>query len=295
MKRDGPGRRFSNDIPPVAAILSEAYRDCCHGNKSNPLHELLYILCSLQTNETLYLSSYRRLRASFPTIQDLMDAEEREIAAAIEIGGLSRQKARVIRQILAKLETDFGRPTFAPLQKFSDEDCEAYLLSLPGVGKKTARFVMMYSLRREVFPVDSNCWRICRRLGWVRATRPDKSCSPKDMDRLQLRIPPNLRFALHVNMVSHGRECCLPSRPACEVCCIRKYCRTGRRELDHRAGRTAIGSATRPRGGGLHGGDSRNAPCTAVEALNWPTVCLSSLRTPRFSNCWRVRSAPGAR
>lgn len=232
MKGGEPSLHFSNDIATVAAILSAAYGDHRHGNKSNPLHELLYILCSLQTNETLYLSSYRRLWAAFPTVQDLADAEEREIAGAIEIGGLSRQKANVIKQILAKLETDFGKPTLAPLRDSSDADCEAYLLSLPGVGKKTARCVMMYSLGRKVFPVDSNCWRICRRLGWVRATRPDKSCSPRDMDRLQLRIPPNLRFALHVNMVSHGRECCLPSRPACEVCCIRKYCKTGKREFN---------------------------------------------------------------
>lgn len=225
MKSNKSSRRFSKHVAPVAAILSQAYNDYCHGNKSNPLHELLYILCSLQTNETLYKSTYKRLRTSFPKIEDLANAKEREIAATIEIGGLSRQKAKVIKQILTKLDADFGKPTLSPLQEFDDTDCEAYLLSLPGIGKKTARCVMMYSLRREVFPVDSNCWRICRRLGWVRATRPDKSCSPRDMDRLQLHIPPHLRFTLHVNMVSHGRAYCLPSRPMCEACCIRGYCK----------------------------------------------------------------------
>jgi hypothetical protein len=94
--------------------------------------------------------------------------------------------------------------------------------------------VMMYSLGRNVFPVDSNCWRICRRLGWVRATRPDRSCSPRDMDRVQAAIPANFRFSLHVNLVSHGRSCCLPSTPHCESCCIQHFCGTGRRKIASR-------------------------------------------------------------
>lgn len=233
MKGRRHSRCLSKDIALVATVLSKEYRDHSHGNKANPLHELLYILCSLQTNETLYLTSYRQLRTLFPSMDELAKANEHKIAAAIETGGLSRQKARVIKQTLVKLKTDFGKPTLAPLREFTDADCEAYLLSLPGIGKKTARCVMMYSLRRDVFPVDSNCWRICRRLGWVRTTRPNRSCSPKDMDRLQLRIPPDLRFSIHVNMVSHGRVCCLPARPACGVCCIRKYCKTGRAKLGY--------------------------------------------------------------
>jgi endonuclease III len=213
----------------IARILSSQYGDHAHANKVNPLSELLFILCSLQTNEDLYKASYARLRARFPSFRLLADASEDEIAGTIELGGLARQKARVIRQILSRLTADFGTPTLAPLRSMSDTKCEDYLLALPGVGKKTARCVMMYSLGRSVFPVDSNCWRICRRLGWVRATRPDKSCSPRDMDRLQAGIPIHLRFKLHVNMVSHGRFCCLPANPRCEFCGLRQYCRKWKR------------------------------------------------------------------
>jgi endonuclease III len=217
------------NVEHVALALSEAYGDHTHGNKANPLRELLFIICSLQTNEALYQSTYASLMSRFPTFRQLAAASEREIAAAIIRGGLAEQKARTIRAVLSRLVSDFGVPSLSPLHNMSDSECETYLQSLPGVGRKTARCVMMYSLGRETFPVDSNCWRICRRLGWVRPTRPDKSCSPRDMDRVQARVPPNLRLSLHVNLVSHGRVCCLPSSPLCESCCIREYCRTGQR------------------------------------------------------------------
>lgn len=218
--------RFKN-VEAVARALSDCYSDDLHGNKANPLRELLFIICSVQTNEALYRSTYTKLMAAFPTFARLADATEKEIASEIAHGGLSRHKARTIKAILARLACDFGNPTLRPLRQMSDAECEEYLESLPGVGRKTARCVMVYSLRRLVFPVDSNCWRICRRLGWVRPTRPDKSCSPKDMNRVQAGIPPALRLSLHVNLVSHGRATCLPSIPLCESCCIRTFCRTG--------------------------------------------------------------------
>lgn len=215
-------------VEEVASALAEQYGDYAHGNKANPLSELLFILCSLQTNERLYRSTYTNLRRKFPKFRMLANASEAEIAEVIEHGGLSRQKARIIFQIIAKLDSDFGSPTLAPMRAMSDTECEEYLVGLPGVGKKTARCVMMYSLGRDVFPVDSNCWRVCRRVGWVRPTRPDKSCSPRDMDRVQAGVPPPLRFSLHVNLVSHGRSCCLPAVPRCGTCCISQYCKTGK-------------------------------------------------------------------
>jgi endonuclease III len=73
--------------------------------------------------------------------------------------------------------------------------------------------------------VDEHCWRISTRLGWIRRTRKNRSGSPRDEDRLQDRIPPSLRFSLHVNMISLGREYCVSQRPRCEACPINAYCR----------------------------------------------------------------------
>jgi endonuclease III len=228
--------RYFRNVDRVARVLSERYGDHAHGNKMNPLRELLFIICSVQTNESLYQSTYATLISRFPTFYQLAKAQEAEIASAIRRGGLAQQKAQTIRAILSRLESDFGIPTLSPLRAMGDTECQEYLESLPGVGRKTARCVMMYSLGRDVFPVDSNCWRICRRIGWVRPTRPDTSCSPRDMNRVQAGIPPHLRFSLHVNLVSHGRTCCSPSAMQCDRCPIWQLCRTGRRTMAYRDG-----------------------------------------------------------
>jgi len=218
-------KAYSPNVEKIAAVLARRYRDWDHYNRRNPLEELLFILCSIQTNEELYRQTFSAMRRHFPTFESLADATESEIASAMVNGGLSKQKARKIKQLLSDVTARFGRPTLAPLKQLADDERERFLISLLGVGKKTARCVMMYSLGSQVFPVDLHCWRICRRLGWVRPTRLDKSCSPKDMDRLQTKIPPSLRFSLHVNLVSLGRDICTTRQPKCSTCPIRRYCR----------------------------------------------------------------------
>lgn len=215
---------YPSTIWKVAVALKNRYRDFNHYNLKNPLDELLFIICSTKTGEASYRSTYRSLKETFPTHLQIAEAPAEYIARPIVSGGLSNQKAKAIRDLLDVIMAKFGEPTLNPLRKMSDEEAEAFLLSLPGVGKKVARCVMMYSLGRQVFPVDTHCWRIARRLGWVRPTQKDKHCAPRDMDRLQAKIPPELRYSLHVNMISLGREICTPTFPRCDECPITVLC-----------------------------------------------------------------------
>ncbi|MEW8232442.1 MAG: hypothetical protein AB2745_19125 [Candidatus Thiodiazotropha endolucinida] len=216
---------YAQNAKEIARALNMRYHDWDHYNRKNPLDELLFILCSIQTNEDLYRDTFNALRQTYPTFESIANAPDKDIATTISNGGLSKQKARKIKHILSEIIERFGKPTLAPLKRMKDSEREQFLTSLLGVGKKTARCVMMYSLGSQVFPVDIHCWRICRRIGWVRPTRPNKSCSPKDMDRLQSKVPPELRFSLHVNMVSLGREICATQSPKCSICPIQKYCK----------------------------------------------------------------------
>jgi len=208
----------------VAAALKIRYCDFNHYNLKEPLDELLFIICSTKTGEASYRGTYRSLKQTFPTHYQIAEAPAEYIARPIASGGLSNQKAKAIREIYDALAEKFGEPTLKPLRKMGDKEAEAFLLSLPGVGKKVARCVLMYSLGRQVFPVDTHCWRIARRLGWVRPTQKDKHCTPRDMDRLQSKIPPELRHSLHVNMISLGRGICTPNAPRCVECPISGCC-----------------------------------------------------------------------
>jgi len=216
--------KYPPNIWDIAAALKARYRDFNHHNLKNPLDELLFIICSTRTGEAGYRDTYRSLKQTFPTHLQVAEAPAEYIARPMVSGGLSNQKSKAIREIYDVLVEKFGGPTLAPLRKISDEEAETFLLSLPGVGKKVARCVMMYSLGRQVFPVDTHCWRIARRLGWVRPTQKDKHCAPRDMDRLQSKIPPELRHSLHVNMISLGREICTPRAPQCDGCPIAADC-----------------------------------------------------------------------
>lgn len=216
--------KYPAAVGEVAATLKYRYHDFDHYNLKEPLDELLFIICSTKTEEASYRNSFRALKESFPTHLMIAEAPAEYIARTIVKGGLSNQKAKVIRNLLAAVVARFGEPSLEPLRAMSDKEAEAFLLSLPGVGKKIARCVLMYSLDRQVFPVDTHCWRIARRLGWVRPTQKDRHCAPRDMDRLQSKIPPEFRYSLHVNMISLGREICVANRPKCEECPIAAWC-----------------------------------------------------------------------
>jgi endonuclease III len=223
--RDSARSRYPAAVREVAATLVARYADFDHYNLKNPLDELLFIICSTKTAESSYRTTFDKLKEAFPTPRDLAEAPAEYIAKPIAGGGLSGKKSRSIRALLDAITARFGAPTLEPLRDMNDRDAEAFLTTLPNVGKKVARCVLLYSLGRQVFPVDTHCWRIARRLGWVRRTQKDGRCTPRDADRLQAKIPPELRFSLHVNFISLGREVCTASKPDCTACPIAIWCR----------------------------------------------------------------------
>lgn len=217
--------KYAHSVTEVAEILQKKYRNFIHHNKRNPLDELLFIICSIKRSEKVYLASFKALKRAFPSHKALLEAPTHEISSILASAGLQNQKALMIRQTLVAITEQFGRPTLNPLKKMSDAECEQFLLGLHGIGRKVAHCVMMYSLGRQVFPVDSNCWRISCRLGWMKSSpKSNGYCSDKEMTLLEAKIPSHLRFSLHVNMVSHGREICKVQNPYCHECVIGYYC-----------------------------------------------------------------------
>jgi endonuclease III len=222
-------------LPEIARKLRSRYADFDHFNKRNPLDELIFIICSVQTTEVSYKRTFRALRDEFRTFEHLNEAPAEYLARPLKAGGLSAQKSKSLRTIFDSITETFGKLSLSPLKDYPNAECETFLTSLPGVGKKVARCVMMYSLGRQVFPVDTHCWRIARRLGWIRSSSSDGHCSNRDMDRLQDKIDPEWRFSLHVNFISLGRDFCTAIKPDCSACPISEHCRkVGVKKLSYR-------------------------------------------------------------
>ncbi len=231
------------DPDAVARALSRCFGLPTLGNKRNPLDELLYVVLSVRTPPSSYQEGYLRLRRDFPRWDYLVDADVSDIAA-ITRGGLQRKKADQIRGIARKIRQAFGRVTLAPLRRMGDRQAEEFLLSLPGVGVKTARCVLIYSLDREAFPVDTHCLRVVRRLGWIDPAAP---LTRALADQIQDLIPRALRKTLHVAMIALGRTICLPRVPACVRCPILVHCPTGSlRLMETGSGHSAFPKAQAP-------------------------------------------------
>lgn len=191
-------------------------------NKADPLDEAIYIVLSFQTDLDRFKAVWRELRAAFPTWEQVAEASLPRLVDVLRIGGLQEQKARTIRRLLSAVKQESGTYSLDLLNGMSDDEAERFLTRLPGLSWKAARCVLLYSLDREVFPIDANTFRIFKRVGVL---------GPKSIyrrrglhDGLQKAIEPSRRKPFHVNLVVHGQRTCLPRRPLCYGCVARVIC-----------------------------------------------------------------------
>lgn len=199
----------------------KVYGSSRHYNRKDPLEELVFIILSAQTESYLYRQTFKDLRRRYTSWRSLLSATEHEIAAVIKRGGLAKKKARQLKCALMKIKAETGRLSLKFLSKHSDDEIRKYLMALPGIGNKSAACIMMYSLNREVFPVDTHVWRIARRLG-LAADSP----KPTRLQELELesKVPRELGHSLHVNMISHGQQTCTTYFPKCSRCVLKEIC-----------------------------------------------------------------------
>ncbi|MCP5118315.1 MAG: hypothetical protein GY953_46475, partial [bacterium] len=180
------------------------------------LDEAVYIILSFQTDLPRFQDTWQSLRSAFPRWEDADRASVGEIAGVVRAGGLHRQKAKAIKRLLKAVRDGFGELSLAALREMTDAEAERVLTRLPGLAWKGARCVLLYSLQRDVFPVDGNTFRILRRAGVIPATAVYRRRSLHDA--LQAAVPADRRRPFHVNLVVHGQRSCLPGTPRCGTC-----------------------------------------------------------------------------
>ena len=213
------------NLEEVVRLLHDTHGSPRHGNKDDPLDELVYIILSNRTRQEAAQDGFEVLLETFGSWPTMAEADLPDITRAIRHLGLARVKSTQLLQILRRLKEDFGVVGLADLASWSSAEAEAYLVSLPGVSKKVAKCVLMYSLGRSVLPVDVHVHRVAARLGLPAKRRPDTS-----QDAIEGAVPKELRYSFHVNALAHGRKYCRASRPRCGVCCVRERCATYREE-----------------------------------------------------------------
>jgi endonuclease III len=167
--------------------------------------------------------AFEGLKQRFGSWEEVADAPAEELASAIRAGGIADVKSRRIKQILREIEAREGSIDLSRLKKLDDEEATEYLLSLPGVGAKTAACVLVFSMGRDAFPIDTHVHRVTRRLGWI----GDRTSADQAHRALGPRIPPEIRYDLHIAFIRHGREICKPRHPRCSACVLFDLCAAG--------------------------------------------------------------------
>ena len=143
--------------------------------RTNPLDMLIGTLLSQNTNDRNSHRAYVELRRRYPTWQKVAEAPVAGIASAIKVGGLKNLKSRRIKELLHAVRKQNGTYHLLHLARMSNDEVISLLTAYHGIGFKTAACVLLFSLRREVFPVDTHIHRICNRLGLVHTKTPDKT------------------------------------------------------------------------------------------------------------------------
>lgn len=204
----------------VAELLEQTMGVPAH-DALPPLENLMLTILSQNTNDVNRDRAYRALRSRFPTWEEVMQADVRDVADAIRSAGLSNQKSRRMQEILRWIHRQYGALNLdaicaMPPQQVIDTFCQ-----LDGIGIKTISVVLAFSCGVDIFPVDTHVHRLCNRIGLV---KPPTASPEKTFEQMRGRVPLGKAFSLHLNLIAHGRAICKARQPACERCVLPAYC-----------------------------------------------------------------------
>jgi len=191
--------------------------------KPRPILEcLIRTILSQNTNDRLRDQAYERLTEAFGSWEDMRRASPSKISEVIKPAGLHDQKSKAIKALL-ELAAEHGYD-LSFLCKMKPRDAYAFLLSVKGIGDKTAKVCLLFSCGMPFFPVDTHISRVAKRLGLAVANWTRERVS----QHLSSLFDPADYYSLHLNLIELGRELCKPSSPRCDECPINRACRHAR-------------------------------------------------------------------
>jgi endonuclease III len=189
-----------------------------HGH---PIAELILTVLSQSTNDRNRDVAYLRLRERVGDWREVRDAPLAAVEEAIRPGGISRVKAPRIQAILRAIsDGEESEPSLDWLASVPLSQARDYLVTLPGVGRKTAACVLLFALGLRDVPVDTHVSRVGARLGLL----AQRASSRELHDEMLALTPRGQELELHVNLLRHGRRTCHARLPACERCALNRMC-----------------------------------------------------------------------
>lgn len=177
-----------------------------------PFATLISCLLSLRTKDEVTEEASNRLLIKYNTPEKIITLTEKQIQTLIYPVGFYKTKAKRIKEISQTL-----------LKKFHGKVPDTFneLLTLKGVGRKTANIVMVYGHKKHGFlPIDTHCHRIPNRLGWIKTKTPEET-----EHSLKTILPTEYWDDFNELFVTFGKTICVPISPFCSQCPIQQYCK----------------------------------------------------------------------
>jgi endonuclease-3 len=184
------------------------------------LDQLIQTILSQNTNDNNSDKAFEKLKETFISWEDVRDADANEVIAAIRSAGLANQKGPRIQKILQQITSERGSLELEFLKQLPTSEALEWLLQFKGVGPKTASIVLLFSLGKPAFPVDTHIQRVSGRIG----LRPEKMSNEQAHRHLAELFPPETYKSVHLNLIRLGREVCHPRNPRCNICVLQVLC-----------------------------------------------------------------------
>jgi len=200
--------------------LLEKYGEPSWREALSILDELISTILSQNTNDINRDRAFTKLMSTFLSWENVRDADVNAVIEAIRSAGLANQKGPRIQEILRQITKERGSLELEFLKEFTANEAMDWLMQFNGVGPKTASIVLLFSLGKPAFPVDTHIYRVAGRVG----LRPKKMSNEQAHRHLAGLFPPQTYKAAHLNIIRLGREVCHPHRPACEKCVLKSLC-----------------------------------------------------------------------
>jgi endonuclease-3 len=204
----------------IAALLREEYGYPEWRQHHPPVEELVSTILSQNTSDTNRDRALDSLMTRFPTWEAVRDAEPEAVIEAVRSAGLANQKGPRIQGALRYLTETQGRITLDHLVDMPIEEAKAWLTDIHGIGPKTAAIILLFSLNKPAFPVDTHVHRVTRRLGLI---GPKTSAEKAHVEMEQI-VPPEDFYAFHLQVIQHGRTVCHARAPKCGICVVQEEC-----------------------------------------------------------------------
>jgi len=211
-----PSKNSIKNIPQIMKALSKAYPSSeittlnRMRKKPNAFKLLISCLLSLRTQDKNTEIASNNLFAVADTPEKIIKLPTKKLEKLIFKSGHYRKKTQVLKHVSKEILERFNRKV---------PQTKEELLSIKGIGPKTANIVLAFAFFKPVLPIDTHCHRIPNRMGWVKTKNPEKTET-----ELEKILPKKYWQEFNAIFVQFGQTICQPISPWCSKCPIIKYC-----------------------------------------------------------------------